>query len=394
MTSVFAQNNAVYLPQESLQSNLDTVSQAFELLSTATSLTGAVKSHLDSLADLAKCNDLDSIELLHNIALKNNVVGQYAEAMLYQVYSQGKDNGSSQSIESMSLSLFEHREQLEGLDDNNKLNTPSVITMMASGELNQFMQPVTDQDMGELFFPSPSPALSDSGSELSKALRIKLADTQLEHEVSTFESAKFIYDNIEGDVLGLQMDGSAPPLYLLDYAFESICRNNDNLVLLAHNATIEDIQDDISDLAIGQQLAVPLTQSDENSDHAGVLLINKIAEDEYEVVVFHPKTPNSVDEMDDIQQMLSQIFSVSGDYESTFVTPEVPEHENACLSGLFLTQYSQQNGDFDKAYHAFNSEIEEPKVDTSWRQLRDDLVDLACDAILSEHFDLSIDILG
>lgn len=393
MTSVFAQNSAVYLPQNTPQTNLNTVSEAFELLSSATTLSVDVKSHLDSLADLARCNDLDSIELLHNIALKNNPVGQYAEAMLYQVYSHGKDNGSAQSIESMSLSLFEHREQLEGLDDKNKLNTPSVLTLMASGELNQFMQPVTEQDIGELFFPSPSPGLSEAGTELTKALRIKLADTQLENDVSTFESAQFIYDNIEGDVLGLQVDGSAPPIYLLDYAFESICRGNDNLILLSHHASVEDIQDDLSDLSVGQQLVVPMSDKGKNSDHSGLMLINKTGEDEYEVVVFNPKTPNGTDIKDDTNQLLSEIFSESGEYETTFVTPEVPEYESASYSGLFLAQYNQKNGDFDKAYQTFTNEIDAPEVDTSWRSLRDELVGLACDAILSDHFDLSVDIL-
>jgi len=319
-------------------------SAAIEDIFSAQTLTPTVKEHIDALKNRAEWNEHSSIELLQNIALRNDAIGQHAEKCLYEVYSgKGEDNGAAITIEQTAQHLIENRDSrdTQKTDINTlKLESSSAIMVMASGGLGKEISPVLRQQIDN---SSPNPDEKD------------LACQQLNHALRTC----FSTDQLPDDIITQQTQEAKTPgepieALLVQHALKGACINSERCadadMFDANN--LQQLKEQVQNLQAGAELAIPIML---DANHFGLVMVKKSSggDDNYEMSVFDPQFDQNSPKKQNYDKIMDDL-GVSG--TRTYLMG-VAQDANDCGAhcAMFLEHYSQGSVDIQASFDNYKA---------------------------------------
>ncbi len=347
-----------------LYSTIDTASQdiqqksfglatsaAIEDIFSAKTLTPIVKEHIDALKNRAEWNEFSSIELLQNIALRNDAVGQHAEQCLYEVYSgKGKDNGAAITIEQTAQHLIENRDSRNTQKTDistQKLASSSAIMVMASGGLGKEIPPILRQQIDN---SSPNPdEKSLACQQLNHALRICYSTDQLPDDIIVQQTQE------------ARTPGEPIEALLVQNALKGACINSERCsiaeMLDANN--LQQLKEQVQNLQAGAELVIPLML---DANHFGLVMVKKSSgDDNYEMTVFDPQFEKSSPKKQNYDKIMDDL-GVSG--TRTYLMG-VAQDANDCGAhcAVFLDHYSQGSVDIQESFDNYKAIVSELQKD-------------------------------
>ncbi|MCE2570700.1 hypothetical protein [Motilimonas eburnea] len=368
------------------------VSAVMDELFSSTSLTPSIQDHLTALQNRAETNDQDSIELLHNLALKNDAVGKAAEQCLYQVYSGvGRNNGADITIEQTARAMLELTTSLDEnwQADTSKLTRASVLTLLASGDRGQPLQPMPQQMINELS-ANPDEA-NHACQQLNLALRTCYSEDQITDDLISLSTreAKEPGQPISSHLLLNGLNGA------------SVGNDKQSVVELVNLNDLAELKERTDTLAHGDELVVPVMVK---QGHYALVMLKKSEQDEtISVSVFDSQYASDSEVKANYDSLLDQLALDETKPRNYLMAPIQDANDCSVHCALFLAHYNQQDEPIETAYANYKLMIELDQendlaqlsrlddapgasVSTSSNDYRNRFMALCCDGLMQEYF--------
>ena len=370
-------------------------SAAIDTIFSAKTLTPVVKEHIDALKSRAECNEHSSIELLQNIALRNDAVGKHAEKCLFEVYSgAGAHNGAAITIEQSAQSLIEIKEKLDTKKTDiptNKLASPSALLVMASGELGKGMPPVLKQQVADCSVNDNEK--NAACQQLNLAFRTRYSENEItDNLINTFsQEAKTPGRPIEARLVQNALQGACLNSERCSVTAMYNAQHQQQHILPEHQ---QDLQQQVKDLSQGNELAIPVILDD---NHFGIIIVKKSNDNTYAMSAFDPLyQANS-----STKQKYDSVMDTLGIDGTRTYLMEGEQDMNDCgvHCAQFLEHYTQGSLDIQDAYNNYTAIVsasreddvsadnEGAEVDTSSQRFRNNFMILCTKGLMSEYID-------